>query len=121
MRSEILLGLPLYEISDIEQVGGAVKIRARYVGLRQCPHCGSGQLRNKGKYLREVRHQNWGFRPVLLNLEARKWRCLECGRYFRDRFPGILPWQRASEAFQEMVFRDHRDGINRSCLGRREG
>jgi transposase len=121
MRSEILLGLPLYEISDIQQVGGAVKIGARYVGPRQCPHCGSGQLRNKGKYLREVRHQNWGFRPVLLKLEARKWRCLQCGRYFRDRFPGILPWQRASEAFQEMVFRDHRDGINRSCLGRREG
>lgn len=91
MRSELLLGLPLYEISDIRQVGGA------------------------------VRHQNWGLRPVFLDLEARKWLCLQCGRYFRDRFPGILPRQRASEAFQEIVFRDHRDGINWSCLGRREG
>jgi transposase len=56
----------------------------------------------------------------VLELEARKWHCLGCGRHFRQRFTGILEWQRASEAFQKMVFRQHLDGINRSRLGRRE-
>jgi transposase len=57
----------------------------------------------------------------VLRLELRKSRCLDCGRCFRQRIPGIEPFQRASESFQEMVFQQHLDGINRSCLGRRKG
>jgi transposase len=56
-----------------------------------------------------------------LRLEVRKSRCLDCGRSFRQPVPGIQPFQRASESFQEMVFQQHLDGINRSCLGRRKG
>jgi len=33
----------------------------------------------------------------------------------------VQPSQRASESFQEMVFQQHLDGINRSCLARRKG
>jgi len=68
-----------------------------------------------------VRHEDIGIRHAVLELEARKWHCVDCGRYFRQRFPGILPCQRSSEAFQAMIFRQHLDGINRSRLGRREG
>jgi transposase len=52
---------------------------------------------------------------------VRKSRCLDCGRSFRQRLAGVQPCQRASESFQEMVFQQHLDGINRSCLGRRKG
>jgi transposase len=62
-----------------------------------------------------------GFGSAWLRLELRKSRCLDCGRWFRQRIPGIQPFQRASESFQEMVFQQHLDGINRSCLGRRKG
>ena len=46
---------------------------------------------------------------------------LECGRQSRPLLPGILRCQRASEAFREAIYEQHRDGINRSQLGRREG
>jgi len=121
MRSEIVLGLPDYEISEIELKSGEVRISARYGGAKLCPYCGKGQLRNKGAYQRQVRHENWGSRHCVLELRANKWQCKSCKRYFRERFPGILLCQRASEAFQKMIFRDHLDGINRSRLGRREG
>jgi len=68
-----------------------------------------------------VRHENWGLRHCVLEVEATKFQCHDCGRYFRERFPGIQPCQRSSEAFQKMIFRQHLDGINRSRLGRREG
>jgi transposase len=68
-----------------------------------------------------VRHENLGLRHSRLLLEAHKWRCRDCSRYFRQRFAGVQPWQRASEAFQKMIYRQHLDGINRSRLGRREG
>ena len=121
MRSEIVLGLPDYEVSEIQWIQGEVRIAARYSGPRLCPHCGGERLRNKGTYQRQVRHENWGLRHGVLELRACKWQCKSCGRYFCERFPGILPCQRSSEAYQEMIFRDHLDGINRSRLGRREG
>ena len=119
--SEIVLGLPLYDISSIERNGGTITILARYTGPISCPKCGGSHLRNKGWCRRTVRHDDWGFRRVVLSLEVRKSRCLDCGCSFRQRLPGIQPFQRASESFQEMVYQQHLDGINRSCLGRRKG
>jgi transposase len=121
MRSEIILGLPEYEVSDFWISEGKIRISARYVGVRSCPHCGSERLRNKGRYKRRIRHEDWGLRHCVLELEACKWKCRQCERYFRDRLPGILLRQRSSEAFQKMIYRHHLDGINRSRLGRREG
>ena len=120
MQSEILLGLPGYEITNTERVLGEIRISARYSGPISCPYCGGEVLRDKGRYVRRVRHENWGQRHCRLLLEARKYCCLVCQRQFRQRFPGIQRCQRSSEAFQEMVYRDHLDGINRSRLGRRE-
>ena len=79
-RSELVLGLPDYEINDIQIQDGGMRILARYVGLRLCPHCGGDRLRNKGKYERRVRHENWGMRRCLLCLEACKWQCQSCER-----------------------------------------
>lgn len=121
IRLEIVIGLPDYEISDIQIRDGKIRMRVRYMGPKACPECGSNRLRNKGRYERQVRHENWGLRHCVLDLEACKWQCQECGRHFRQRFPGIQPCQRSSEAFQRMIFRQHLDGINRSRLGRREG
>jgi len=119
--SEIVLGMPQYEITAIERTGGTITISARPAGPISCPHCQGSRLRNKGWCRRSVRHDDWGFRQCVLRLEVRKSQCLECGRYFRQRVPGIQPFQRASESFQEMVYQQHLDGINRSCLGRRKG
>jgi transposase len=121
INSGILIGLPGYQITGIDWKEGEVRISARSSGPIECPHCGGSQLRSKGRYVRRVRHEDWGLRHGVLELEGRKWHCQSCGRYFRQRFPGVLPCPRASEAFQAMVFRQHLDGINRSRLGRREG
>jgi len=121
-ESDILLGLPGYQISRIERHGGTVTVVARYtVRPSECLACGGTQLRSKGLFSRKVRHEDWGLRHTCLEVHGCKWLCLSCGRQFRQRLPGILPWQRASQAFQESIFRQHLDGINRSRLGRREG
>jgi transposase len=120
IKPEVLLGLPDYQITESEWRGGEVRLRVVYTGQTACPHCQGTQLRNKGRYLRRVRHENWGTRRCVMELQGCKFRCLGCGRHFRQRFPGILRWQRSSEAFQKMIFRDHLDGISRSRLGRRE-
>ena len=116
-----LMGLPHYEITDIQRTGGQIVISARYTGPKSCPGCSGSNLRNRGRIVRKVRHVCWATERVWLLLEGHRWRCRGCGLQFRERFPGVLPFQHSSEAFRSHVFHDHWDGINRSRVARREG
>ena len=120
-NDEVVLGLPHYQITEIERKSGEVRIGARYTGPQSCPHCHSQRLRSKGWFCRPVRHENFGLRHSWLRISARKWHCRDCGRHFRQRLPGILAGQHASEPFRQAVFRQHLDGISRRRLSQREG
>jgi transposase len=121
ISAEAVLGLPGYQITGIEQRAGQVRIAARYLGTVVCPHCNGTHLRRKDRKIRNLRHESWGTRHVIVALETCKWRCQDCERYFWQRFPGILPRKRATEPFRRSVSLKHWDGISRSRLGRREG
>ena len=97
-----------------------MEVWARYTGPRSCPWCEGTKLRNKGVIERLVRHVSWAARQVWLRVRGQRWLCRGCGKQFRERFPGLLKGQRASEAFRLKVFRDHWDGINRSRMAARE-
>jgi len=120
IRAEAVLGLPDYEVTGIEEKAGRVQIRVRFTGAVCCPHCAGSHLRIKDRRMRRPRHESWGVRQVALELETKKWRCLDCGRSFWQRFPGILPRLRATEPFRRSVCQKHFDGISRSRLGKRE-
>ncbi len=119
-NSEALVGLPGFEVTDICYSGGQVCLSVRFVGDRCCPFCGGKDLRHRDRRLRRVRHESYGERPCVLDIETRKWRCRGCQKTFWQRFPGILAGKRASEPFRRAVSRQHRDGINRLRLSQRE-
>ncbi len=121
ISSEAVLGLPGFEVTGIEESSCLVQISVRYLGEVVCVRCGSSALRVKDRAYRQVRHESWGTRRCALSLETRKWLCRDCGRIFWQRFPGILPYKRATEAFRRFVSLRHWDGVSRSRLGRREG
>ncbi len=120
IRSEVVLGLPEYEVTAVEEVAGQVRITVRFVGRSYCPHCGEQKLRQRDRRIRRPRHESWGVRRCVLELETRKWLCRACGRSFWQRLPGILPRLRATEPFRRSVCQKHFDGISRSRLARRE-
>ncbi len=112
----ILLGLPRYEITQMEG-GKEIHLQARYRGPPQeCPRCGGTRHWTKDCFLRTVRHENWGLRRVYLLLEVRKLRCLTCNHHFRERFPGLLPWKRSTEPFRRQIVWAHREGISQKTL-----
>jgi transposase len=121
ISTEAVLGLPGYQIIGIEERAGKIRIAVRYAGSVECPECGGEHLRLRDRRLRRLRHESWGVRHVLLELETRKWRCRDCERSFWQRFPGILPRKRSTEPFRRSVSLKHWDGISRSRLGKREG
>jgi len=67
-----------------------------------------------------LRHETLGMRCGYLQLEARKFHCQNCDRYFNQRFPGILPRYRSTEPFRRQVFWQHFDGICRKRLAERQ-
>jgi len=83
---ETILGIPGYQITKMEKTNW-VRISARYTGPIKCPHCRSKRLRKKARFIRKLRHESWGLRHARLELEAYKFLCKDCGRYFNQRFP----------------------------------
>lgn len=81
-----------------------------------CPHCAARDVRRKDKVQRQVWHESVGLRRVLLRFAVCKFQCRACGRYFRQRFEGILPYQRSTEALKRQVYRQHTQGISRLSL-----
>lgn len=93
-------------------------IKAEYVGPVACPDCNSKQLRTKDRIERLLRHESFGRRKSWIKLVVRKYQCKACGRYFRARMPGILPYKRSTEYFRREVCLNHRDGISQAQIRR---
>jgi transposase len=87
---------------------------------RQCPCCGGGSLRSKGRYERRVRHLACFGQPSELVIACRRYRCADCPRSFVQPLPGIRPGRRSTEPWREGIFERHDDGICASTLARRE-
>jgi transposase len=113
-----LLNIDGFELEDISDLDPII-FKLRYTLPALCPHCHAATLRTKDSFYRWIRHESWGKRKVLLYLRTRKFLCLSCGRYFNERFPGILPYRRSTEAFRKEVFDKHNDGICQKVLAKR--
>jgi len=106
---EPIVGIPGFEAFEItgKQV---VTTTCRLRDKPMCPGCKSqGPHRRKDLIKRRIRHTSIGARPHWLLVHVVKWSC-RCGRYFRQRIPGVLPYQRASELFKEEVVERHEHG-----------
>lgn len=118
-ESSTVVGLPEFEIQKIEG-GQTVRVEARYVGKVTCPRCQGERLRIKDTYERVLRHASLGTRPCYLHLEAHKYLCLGCRRYFNQRFPGVGLYRRSTEPFRRQIFQAHHGGISQRTLAVRE-
>ena len=108
---------PAFKVHSVHGYNPMI-IEAEYIGPVSCPQCASTQLRTKDRIERRIRHESAGLRRTWLHLVLRKYRCEACGRYFRARMPGILPYRRSTEQFRREVCVLHRDGISQQQLRR---
>lgn len=120
--ANIKWGDPQINVSSVN-VRHHAELEAEYIGKPKCPHCDGVDLRKKDKFRRKLRHESVGSRITWLYLTLRKYHCRTCGRYFRERVPGLLPYRRSTEAFRKEIFWQHRNGISQKDLsyGRKIG
>ena len=108
---ESIIGLPDYKIISYQGTK-IVEITAEYTGVIGCIHCGSVNLRKKEGFNRVLKHHSIGVAKSILLIRTYKFYCRDCGKYFNQRMPGILPYQRATEPFKDEVAMKHHDGCS---------
>jgi transposase len=113
-----ILGIEGFEVEDIHGINPVV-FKVRYLFCKVCIHCQGENLRLKDTFYRTIRHESLGARRALLYLRTHKYLCKRCGKYFNDRFPGILPYRRSTQSFRREVFEKHYDGICQRTLSER--
>lgn len=110
-----ILNLQDFVIKDIRN-SDPVLIDLEYVGRKACPLCNSENLRIKDTFTRKVRHESIGKRMTFLLIKSHKYICKDCGKYFNQRFPGILRYKRSTEGFRREIFQQHHNGVCQATL-----
>lgn len=115
-NQEPIVGIPGFEAFEITGTKQVVTTTCTLHDKPTCPGCKSrGPHRRKDLVKRRIRHTSIGSRAHWLVVHVPKWSC-RCGRYFRQRVPGVLPYQRATEQFKEEVVERHEHGHSLSRI-----
>ena len=109
-KKDIILNLPGFTLKKVCSYSPLV-LEVAYRRVVRCPVCGNRKLRKKASFMRQVRHETIGLRQTVLRFKSYKFYCKPCQRYFHQRFPGILPYQRATEKLREEIFHYHTHGV----------
>lgn len=109
IKPESIIGLPDYKIISCSGLK-TVEIVAEYSGMIVCYLCQSNNLRKKERFQRVLKHHSIGAAKSVLIIETYKFHCRDCGKYFNQRIPGVLPYQRVTEPFKNEVATKHHDG-----------
>ncbi len=111
-----LLNLYGYKVTGITGTK-QIEVKVDYIEPTKCPCCGSERLRKKDQKERRIRHIGMGNRSLILILKTIKFCCVACKKYFWQRFQGVLPRMRNTEAFKEQIADLHHKGITAKDLG----
>lgn len=114
-RKDIILNLPGFSIKKVSGYN-PLTLEVDYRNLGRCGHCNGKHVRKKASFMREVRHEAFGYRPTVLRFKAYKFYCHDCQRYSNQRFPGLGKFQRATERLQNQIFHQHTRGVSQKDL-----
>lgn len=116
----IVIGLPEYVIKKVVSKRPLV-FEVAWVGKVICPHCGESRVRTKDSFWREVKSIRLHDRPSTLRVRCHKYTCLECGRYFNTRLPGVKRWGRSTELLKKSVFSAYNNGCSNASIAWEHG
>ena len=112
-----IIGISDLEVERVNRDRG-IEVYARPTKRPACIHCQSKRVVIKATNQRTLKHTRQGNQVMTLHLQAPKYYCARCNRYFCHRFKGVRPRYRASEAFRYEVFEAHDGGVTQRKVSR---
>ena len=78
----------------------------KHSGMPECL-CGSHRLIHYDSYWRKIRHISDNGGVYRLRVKCWRYKCLDCGRVFREKIDGVNPYCRHSERFRARMVKDY--------------
>ncbi|HVV67943.1 MAG TPA: ISL3 family transposase [Gammaproteobacteria bacterium] len=116
-QRDFILNLPGFTIKKVSGYNPLI-LDIHYRRQARCVHCNGKNLRKKSSYIRKVRHETVGHRPMVLRFTAHKFYCRPCKRYFNQQFPGIGKHQRSTERLKFEIYHQHTEGVSAKSLAK---
>jgi transposase len=115
---QFIIGCPDLHLTDVlwDEHRKSPILKAHALERPTCPRCSFPRVRIKASFNRVLKHSRQGNRVVRVQIRGRKFLCLQCRRYFNERFSGILPRKRSTESYRIEVFERHQGGVSQRAL-----
>ena len=117
---QLLLGVPNFAIEKVVSRTPPV-FEVRWEGRDSCPCCGSERLRIKDTFTRTIRNIPVSNNGSRFHVKCHKYRCLDCGKYFNTRLPGLKLWSRTTEMLKRNIFQAYNKGISCQDIAKDNG
>lgn len=99
-----ILNLPAYKVLKIEETDHDYHIKAEVANPpQQCPECAATSLVGFGRNEVMVRDLPSHGKRVAVYVDARRYRCKECGKTFMDRLPDVVPNTHMTRRLREWI------------------
>ena len=86
-----------------------------------CPRCEASDVKFYDHYTRRANFLLKGNEQRELVIKAKRYKCAQCGRVFRELIEGLNPWERSSRALREHIAERYRQGVCNKYIAKEFG
>jgi len=118
MPSVILSSYKILKTLKVGQGFSSAIVEHRQRGEPLCLCCGSKSLIHYDSYWREIKHIANNGAIYHLKVRCKRYKCLECGKVFREELTGIKRYKRMSESYQNAIVHEYSKNVSNKAIAR---
>lgn len=116
MPSVILTSYKILKTLKVGQGFSSAIVEHRQRGEPHCLCCGSKSLIHYDSYWREIKHIADNGAIYHLIVKCKCYKCLDCGKVFREELTGIKRYKRMSESYQNAIVCEYSKNVSKKAI-----
>ena len=113
MPDVLIKGYKTLRTVSVGQDFSIAEVEHKQSGIPDCL-CGSHRLIHYDSYRRYIKHVSENGAIYHLKVKCKRYKCLDCGRVFREELERVRPYIYHSERFKNKLVREYsRNGCNK--------
>ena len=117
MPDVLIKGYKILRTVSVGQDFSIAEVEHKQSGIPDCL-CGSHRLIHYDSYRRYIKHVSENGAIYHLKVKCKRYKCLDCGRVFRERLEGVRPYARHSERFKNRLVSEYARNVCNKAIAR---
>ena len=117
MPNVLIKGYKIFRTVSVGQDFSLAEVEHKQSGIPDCL-CGSHRLIHYDSYRRYIKHVSENGAIYHLKVKCKRYKCLDCGRVFRERLEGVRPYARHSERFKNRLVSEYARNVCNKAIAR---